>query len=235
MEDEKELAKELKNLLNKEGFYATVEYNGDKALDTALSESFDIIILDIMLPGLNGYEILKHIRNEKIATPVLILTAKADITDKVKGLDLGADDYVVKPFSSFELLARIRAVLRRFSGENTNIITARNISLNLATKEIFINKKKLDLTPKEYSILEFLILNKNKPVSKYNIAEHVWGDTYDIISTSNFVEVHVKNIRKKISKLTDNQVIETERGFGYKISECSEQTFLIRKPNDNKS
>ena len=219
VEDEKELARELERLLSGEGYYVTVEHNGDSALDVILSENFDIIILDIMLPGLNGYEILEHIRKENIKTPVLMLTAKVDIEDRVKGLNLGADDYVIKPFSSMELLARIRAIFRRISNDTTNILNLGELSVNIETKETFINNQQVELTPKEFSILEFLILNKNKPISKYDIAEHVWGDSYDIISTSNFVEVHIKNIRKKFSKITNNQIIETERGFGYKISE----------------
>ncbi len=222
VEDEKELAHELENLLSNEGYMVTVEYNGDTALDTILSEDFDIIILDIMLPGLNGYEILKHLRDEKIKTPVLMLTAKADIDDRVKGLNLGADDYVIKPFSGMELLARLRAIYRRISNDTTNILKLNELTVNLETKEVWINDEQVELTPKEFNILEFLVLNKNKPISKYDIAEHVWGDSYDIISTSNFVEVHIKNIRKKFSKITKNQIIETERGFGYKISDKNE-------------
>ncbi len=218
VEDEKELAFELKKTLEKEKFTVKIVYNGNDAIEKILSEKFDLIILDIMLPEINGYEVLKFIRNENINTPVLMLTAKIDIEDKVRGLDLGADDYLTKPFSVAELLARIRAILRRAGGEHNNIINIKDLKLDLKAKEIFFNNIKLDLTPKEYLILEFLILNKGKPVSKYDIAEHIWGDSYDIFSTSNFVEVHVKNIRKKLKKFTIKEIIETVRGFGYKIS-----------------
>lgn len=219
IEDEKDLAHEIKNFLTKEGYTVAVEFDGDSGLNRILSDEFDIIVLDIMLPEIDGFEILNHIRKEGIPTPVIVLTAKSDTIDRVKGLNLGADDYVIKPFSSVELLARIRAILRRIAGGTSTIITANGISLNIETKEVFIDDKRIDLTPKEYEIVEFLMLNKKKPISKYDIAEHVWGDTYDIISTSNFVEVHIKNIRKKLLKYTDKQIIETERGFGYKIND----------------
>ena len=218
VEDEKDLAYALKKGLENQKYTVTIEFNGNSAIDRILAEEFDLIILDIMLPEINGFEVLKFIRNEKIKTPVLILTAKGELEDRVKGLDYGADDYLTKPFSQAELFARIRAILRRSAGGSENTIITNNLKLNLATKEIFLNDEKLDLTPKEYLILEFLILNRGKLVSKYDIAEHVWGDSYDIISTSNFVEVHVKNIRKKLSKLTDEQIIETVRGFGYKVN-----------------
>ncbi len=218
VEDEKGLSEELKKTLENEMFTVSTVFNGSDAIDKILSEKFDLIILDLMLPEIDGFEVLKFIREEKVKTPVLILTAKGQIDDKVKGLDLGADDYLTKPFSGVELLARIRAILRRSGGESENIIFTENLKLNIKTKEIFFKQIKLDLTPKEYAILEFLILNKGKPVSKYDIAEHVWGDSYDIFSTSNFVEVHVKNIRKKFQKLTNHIIIKTLRGFGYKIN-----------------
>jgi DNA-binding response OmpR family regulator len=217
VEDEKNLAKELKKILENEKFSVSLEFNGEKAIDKILGEQFDIIILDIMLPDMDGFEILKFIREEEIKTPVLFLTAKSALEDRVKGLDLGADDYIIKPFSSSELIARVRAIIRRVSGERSNIINIGKLKLNIKTKEIFFNYRPVNLTPKEYSILEFLILNKEKPVSKYDIAEHIWGDSYDILSTSNFVEVHIKNIRKKFLKYSKKQVIETVRGFGYKI------------------
>ncbi len=213
VEDEKDLALQLKKIFEEEKYTTSVVFDGNSALDKILSEKFDLIILDIMLPGMEGFQILKFMREEGINTPVLILTAKADDEDKVKGLDYGADDYLTKPFSQMELLARTRAILRRTGGEDKNIISAGNLKLDLKSKEIYFNDLKLDLTPKEYMILEFLILNKGKPVSKFDIAEHVWGDSYDIISTSNFVEVHIKNLRKKIGK----DIIKTVRGFGYKI------------------
>ena len=217
VEDEQTLAEELKKILEKEKFSASIEYNGNRAIDKILSDKFDLIILDLMLPQINGFEVLKFIRNEKIKTPVLILTAKDDLDDKVKGLNLGADDYLTKPFSTSELIARMRAILRRVSGETDNIINSRSLKLNLESKEVFFNNEKLDFTTKEYMIIEFLILNKGKPVSKYDIAEHVWGDSYDILSTSNFVEVHIKNIRKKLQKFSKSPIIKTERGFGYRI------------------
>ncbi len=217
VEDNKELAKELEKIFKREKFTVSIETDGSKAIDTILSENFDMIILDLMLPMFNGFQILKIIREEDIKTPVLILTARDNINDRVKGLDLGADDYLTKPFSTSELLARIRAVLRRSGEESKNVIETENLKLDLKSKEIFLDGKKLDLTLKEFMILEFLILNKNKPVSKFDIAEHIWGDSYDILSTSNFVEVHIKNIRKKLQKFTDKKIITTVRGVGYKI------------------
>ncbi len=218
VEDEKDLAFELKKMLIKEKFSVSLVFDGNNAIDILLSEKFDLIILDLMLPEIDGFEILKFIRKEKIKTPLLILSAKGDLEDKVKGLDLGADDYLTKPFSQAELLARIRALLRRVGGETENVINLGKLKLNIKSREIFWKNQKIDFTPKEYMILEFLILNKGKPVSKFDIAEHVWGDSYDILSTSNFVEVHVKNIRKKLKNITYNEIIETVRGFGYKIN-----------------
>ncbi len=197
VEDEESLALKIKNVLESEKYNVEAAFDGSDGLDAALGEDYDLIVLDIMLPKLNGIEVLKEIRRNGIQAPVLLLTAKNRIEDKVDGLDAGADDYLTKPFAIPELLARIRSLLRRKSEVKSTNLTVKHLEINTGTHEVFKNGSPVTLTSKEYSILEFLIYNKNRVLSRLSIAEHVWGDNFDLFNMTNFVDVHIKNLRKK--------------------------------------
>ncbi len=216
IDDEPDLLDKLQQLLQQENYTVDTAADGRKALDKIWNDNYDLILLDIMLPHIDGLNVLAELRQAGISTPVLLLTAKSDTDDKVAGLNLGADDYLTKPFSIAELLARARALFRRTSASNPTI-EAGNISLNTVSREVFNNGKLLKLTLREFSLLEFLLHNRGKAISRFNLAEHVWGDEFDPFSMSNFIDVHMSNLRKKISCSTQEQIIKTVRGFGYII------------------
>lgn len=219
IEDEEALALRLKHVLNSEKYQAEVAFDGRDGLELALAESYDLIILDIMLPGINGIDVLKEIRGEGLTMPVLLLTAKTRIEDKVIGLDAGADDYLTKPFALPEFLARIRSLLRRNSEAKTSALHAENLEVNTNTHEVTRAGKPVNLTVKEYGILEFLLYNKNKVISRLSIAEHIWGNNFDLFTMTNFVDVHIKNLRKKIDDGQEKKLIQTIRGVGYMIKD----------------
>ena len=219
IEDEESLAKNISDILTKEGYLTEIASDGEQGLKKGLSEEFNLMILDILLPKLDGYEVLRELRRQKNKTPVLILTIKNSVENRVEGLDSGADDYLIKPFAIPELLARIRTLLRRNSEDKSASLEVGNLVLDTTKKEAIINGKSLNLTPKEYSILELLLYNKNRVLSRLAIAEYVWGDNFDLFSMTNFVDVHIKNIRKKIDELSDEKLIKTVRGIGFMIEE----------------
>ncbi|BAI80202.1 two-component response regulator [Deferribacter desulfuricans SSM1] len=214
IEDEKQLNKQIKEILSEEGYTVDVSFDGATGLEKILSSPYDLIILDIMLPEINGYNILKHIRENKILTPVLMISAKGEIDDRIKGLNSGADDYLSKPFSIAELIARVKAILRRTFSQYEQIISIYNLKIDLNTRKVYINDSEVQLTSKEYGIIEYLVSNRNKVVSKFAIIEYVWGDEFDPFSMSNFLDVHIKNIRKKIGD-KEYKIIQTVRGIGY--------------------
>lgn len=218
VEDEKDLAMILSELLSMEGYYTDVSYDGESGLDNALSGIYDLILLDVMLPVMDGIEVLSKIREHKLNVPVLMLTAKSEIEDKVYGLDNGADDYLTKPFNSKELLARIRALSRR--KEKTlveNDMKFADIVLDKETHEMYNGEKKIRLSKKEYDIIELLILNYGKVVSKENLVMKIWG--YDADIEYNSIEVYISFLRKKIKAVGSQIHISTARGLGYTIKE----------------
>jgi len=217
VEDEVSLANLIKEGLEDEGYSIDVAYDGEEGLYLALNEPYDLIILDIMLPKRDGIEIAKTVRSKDIKTPILMLTAKDTVEDKVLGLDSGADDYLTKPFSFDELLARMRAVLRRAFGEAKNIVKVADLELNLDTHEVKRSGKVIDLTSKEYTLLEYLVLNKNKLLSRTDIIEHIYDYNYDF--DSNVIDVLVARLRRKIDKDFDKKLIHTVRGVGYMVKE----------------
>ena len=220
IEDDPELLAQLQNLLNEQRYLIDTAAEGKSALDKIFAENYDLIILDIMLPEVDGLTILQEMRQAKIITPVLLLTAKGSIEDRVKGLDYGADDYLAKPFSIAELLARTRALLRRPGRECDTLLTVGNISLDTISRQVTKVGKNLDLTPKEFSLLEFLLYNKNRPVSRITLAEHVWGDDFDPFTMSNTIDVHIKNLRRKIDTLgSGKSLLKTVRGVGFMVQE----------------
>jgi len=219
IEDEESLARNISDILVKEGYLTEIASDGEQGLQKGLNQDFNLLILDILLPKLNGYEVLRELRRNKIKTPVLILTIKNSVDDRVQGLDSGADDYLIKPFAIAELLARIRTLLRRNSEDKSASLEVGDLVLDTTKREAFIKDKSLNLTPKEYSILELLLYNKNRVLSRLSIAEYVWGDNFDLFNMTNFVDVHIKNIRKKLDELSDEKIIKTVRGIGFMIEE----------------
>jgi len=217
VEDEKKVASFLKKGLEQEYYSVDVTFDGKDGLKLALSNEYDVIILDIMLPLLDGISILREIRKEKIETPILLLTAKDTIKDKVYGLDSGADDYLPKPFAFEELLARVRALLRRNEKIKTIILSADDLLLDTQTHKVIRNDKEILLTPKEYSILEYLLRNKNKIVSRMKLTEHVYEYQFD--PNTNIIDVYINKLRNKIDRGFDHQIFYTVRGIGYLIKE----------------
>lgn len=216
IDDEAEFLEKLSLVLTKENYRVDTAVDGRQALDKIWDDRYDLILLDIMLPYIDGLQILKEMRDAEIDTPVLMLTAKGDVEDKVAGLNMGADDYLGKPFSIAELLARIRVLIRRRYNENPEIQVG-EIVLDSAARQVFKDGTPLNLTQKEFSILEFLLHNRGRAVSRYTLAEHVWGDDFDPFSMSNFIDVHISNLRRKISESDNESLIVTVRGFGYRI------------------
>ncbi len=218
VDDEPQFLKQLKQLLTGHKYSVDTAINGEEALDKLFANPYDLILLDIMLPKIDGLAVLKEIRHADINTPVLMLTAKGEIEDRVKGLDLGADDYLAKPFSIAEMMARIRALLRRDSDHGIPFLKVRDITLNTITREVTKNNEPINLTAKEFAIFEFLLYNKNRAITRFSMAEHVWGDDFDPFTMSNYIDVHMKNLRRKISDI-GGTVIQTIRGVGYLIKD----------------
>lgn len=215
VEDEKDIAKFLKKVLEKEAHAVDLAYDGISGERLGLTEPYDLIVLDIMLPGKKGIELLTTLRKEKIQTPILILTALGEVPDRVRGLDAGADDYLVKPFAVAELLARVRALLRRNSSEKNPKLSCGDIIINPETRVVKVKKIEIELTAKEYAILEFLIRNKNRLLSKGMISEHVWD--FHFSSDLNLIEVYVRRLRNKIQETGSTTLINTVRNGGYII------------------
>lgn len=216
VDDDPELLDHLKTALERKNYQVETAEDGDTALDKVFDKTYDLILLDVMLPRLDGLSVLKEIREAGINIPILMLTARGDVQDRVRGLDKGADDYLAKPFSMSELMARIRAILRR-NGQKDPILKAGNIHLDTVSRRVTRDGIQLKLTAKEFSVLEFLLHNKGSVVSRFNMAEHVWGDNFDPFSMSNFVDVHIKNLRQKIKSEETGTLIRTVRGIGFII------------------
>lgn len=217
VEDEHRIANSIKKGLEQEKYAVDVAYTGPDGFDLASTEDYDLVILDIMLPEMNGIEICQELRKNKIHIPILMLTAKGQTEDKVKGLDAGADDYMTKPFSFDELLARVRALTRRQGSVLNSVLSVEDLSLDTKQYLVKRGKKSIKLSSKEFSLLEYLITHKNTIVTKDQIISHVWNYDADILP--NTVEVYMKNLRNKIDKPFRNKkpLIHTIRGFGYKI------------------
>ena len=216
VEDEKKINDVIVKTLKKEKYGVDSCFDGEEALDYIFSVEYDIILLDIMLPKKNGFQVLESMRKKGIKTPVLFLTARDQIEDRVKGLDLGADDYLIKPFAFEELLARIRVVLRKNSGsveDSGNILKIANLTVDCNKHEVFRDDVSIKLSAKEFSILEYMIRNKGRVVSKEKIEEHVWDFDYE--GGSNIVEVYIKFLRKKVDNDFSPKLIHTIRRVGY--------------------
>ncbi len=219
IEDEHKIANAIKKGFEAEAYAVDVVYNGTEGLDFALGEDYDLIILDRMLPGIDGLKICREIRNKQIHTPILMLTAKGETDDIVEGLNSGADDYVTKPFAFRELLARVKALRRRPKTSTGNILKVGNLQLNTVTYEVFRDQKQIILSHKEFALLEYLMSFPNKIFSKEQILNNVWDYDADVVQNS--VEVYITHLRNKIDKPFPNfpPLIKTLRRFGYKISQ----------------
>jgi two-component system, OmpR family, response regulator len=216
VEDEKRLAAALRNGLEAEGFAVDVTLDGNEGLWMAREHAYDAIVLDIMLPGLNGYKVCETLRDDGIWTPILMLTAKDGEWDEVEALDTGADDFLTKPFSHAVLVARLRALFRRGARERPAVLEAGDLRLDPAAKRVWRGESEVDLTARELALLEFLLRRRGEVVSKREILAHVWD--YDFEGDPNIVEVYIRHLRNKLDRPFERNSIETLRGAGYRLA-----------------
>jgi two-component system OmpR family response regulator len=215
IEDDLKIASFVKKGLKEQGYVVDACHNGDEGFDLASGESYDVILLDIMLPGRDGLSILRALREEKNTVPVILLTARSGLDERVEGLNLGADDYLPKPFFMEELIARIIAVSRRASGEQLSLIHHETLVLNLITREVKRVDETLELTSREFNLLELLMRSPGRVYSRTQLLEHVWG--YDFDPQTNVVDVYIRRVRGKIDSEEAPSLIETVRGVGYRL------------------
>ena len=214
VEDERKISNFIKRGLLDSGYSVDCAFTGEEALDK-IHDEYNLIILDLMLPDMDGFDICAKIRKSKIQTPVLMLTARNSIEDKIKGLDMGADDYLTKPFAIGELLSRIKALLRRSPSIIDGIINVGDLTLNTKTYEVFRNGVQIELSQKEFSILEYLMVNQGVVLTRTMIEDHAWD--YEFEGFSNVVDVYIRMLRKKIDDGHKEKIIKTVRGVGYKV------------------
>ncbi len=218
IEDNEELAQNITDYLTSERYVCELVANHHNAIDKLDTFQYDVIVLDIMLPDGNGLDVIRHIKSEKIKSGILIISAKNSLDDKVNGLELGADDYLIKPFHLPELNARIRAIYRRKYLMGDDEVQFNEIVINTDTMEARVNDILLDLTRKEYALLLYFLTNRNRVLTRQTIAQHLWGDYADNLLNFDFVYQHVKNLRKKIVQANGTDYIETVYGLGYKLN-----------------
>jgi heavy metal response regulator len=217
VEDEKKVASFLRRGLEAEHHEVDVVHDGDTGLSRALETEYDLVILDIMLPRRDGLEVVRELRRAGRRVPILVLTARATLPDKVTGLDVGADDYLTKPFEFAEFLARVRALLRRGAPASPPTLCVADLTLDPATRKVLRGARPIDLTPREYALLEFFMRNRGRVLSRALIAEHVWGVHFD--SFTNVIDVYVNYLRRKIDSDSELKLLHTVRGVGYVLKE----------------
>ena len=218
VEDERRLAQLVRRVLEEEGHTVDVAHDGEEGLQMALEGTHDVIVLDIMLPEINGLDVCKSLRSNRVDTPVLLLTALDGVDDRVRGLDAGADDYLPKPFAFQELMARLRALSRRrVQPRDPQELNVDDLTLDLRRRRAQRDGRQIELSPKEFSLLEFLMRNQGRVVTRTQILDHLWG--YDFATDSNLVDVYVAYLRRKVDKDTSNKLIRTVRGVGYALGE----------------
>jgi DNA-binding response OmpR family regulator len=215
VEDEKKIADLLKTGFRDRGHDVEISPDGERALRLALSKPYDAIILDIMLPGTDGLSVLRSLREQKIATPVMILTARGDVSDRVEGLKLGADDYIAKPFSVEEVVARVRALVRRVTGESISLYKVGDLTLDLVSREVKRGNRRVLLTGREFRILEHLMRATGRVLTRTQIIERVWEYRFD--PGTNLVDVYIQRLRRKIDDREKVKLIQTVRGVGYRL------------------
>jgi DNA-binding response OmpR family regulator len=219
VDDDQILLQQLKKLLEELRYKVVAACNGEEALELLIDSPCDGIILDVMMPKMDGFTMLQELRNNGNTIPVLMLTARGDVSDRVQGLDLGADDYLAKPFSEAEFLARVRALLRRGGTQVQSVLRVSNIELDTVGRKVLSSGSPVELTQREFDLLEFLLHNKGRALNRFSILEHVWGEDFDPFSMSNVMDVHMKNLRRKIGDTNNNRIIRTIRGVGYIIED----------------
>src|SRR5438876_11933847 len=217
VEDEKKTASFIRKALQAEGFAVDVCHNGEEGWAAARATPFDAIVLDIMLPGRDGLSLLRQLRQGRNATPVLLLSARGEVNERVEGLNLGADDYLPKPFSIDEVIARVRALVRRASGEHTTIMQVADLSLNVVNREAMRGAAKIELTNREFALLEYLMAHAGRVITKTALCEHVWEHHFD--TGTNVVEVCIQRLRRKIDDGRSPKLLHTIRGAGYVMRE----------------
>jgi two-component system, OmpR family, response regulator len=221
VEDDRKISSFIKKGLKEQGFLVDCCENGDDGYALASGQVYDVLVLDIMLPGRDGLSILRGLRNEKNTVPVILLTARSALQERVEGLNLGADDYLSKPFYMEELLARIHAVTRRATGDQLSLMRNGNLIVNLITREVRLGKEKVELTVREFSLLELLMRSPGRVFTRTQLLEHVWG--YDFDPQTNVVDVYVRRLRSKVDTKPDTPLIETVRGVGYRMIKPGEE------------
>ena len=214
VEDERKVASFIRQGLHEEGHTVELAADGQAALDLLVeSQPYDLVVLDVMLPRLDGFAVLKAARSQGIDTPVLVLTARDSVSDRVAGLDLGADDYLTKPFAFEELLARVRALLRRGAGQRAPMLRLADLTLDPASREVTRAGRRINLTVREYALLEYLMRNRGRVLTRPMLAEHVWGLAFD--TESNIIDVYVGYVRRKVEGPGEARLLHTVRGVGY--------------------
>lgn len=216
IEDEKKISSLLRKGLEAQGFVVETTQSGDEGYLLATTRPYDVLVLDIMLPGRDGLSILRNLRERKVALPVILLTARSELNERLEGLNLGADDYLTKPFFIDELIARIHAVTRRASGAVQSILSVSDLTMNLLTREVRRGTSRIELTPREFALLEHLMRSPGRVLTRVQICEQVWDYNFD--PGTNLVEVYIQRLRRKVDADSAVKLIETIRGVGYRIS-----------------
>jgi DNA-binding response OmpR family regulator len=217
VEDQQDLAQEIKSFLEKENIHCELVYTLKDASESVVVNTFDFILIDLGLPDGDGMDLLKQAKKTQPSAVFIIITARGEVHDKVNGLLSGADDYLAKPFSFLELKARMQAILRRKSGWNDSTIAFAGFVMDTQNRTVSFNAQEIVLTKKEFDLLYFLLIHKNKVINRFQLAEHIWGEYFEDDHQSNFIDVHVKNVRKKLGAYASTDWLETVRGVGYKI------------------
>jgi DNA-binding response OmpR family regulator len=220
VEDEASIANFVRRGLSEAGYAVDMARDGEEGLAYALAAEYDLLVLDIMLPGMDGLALLGKLRERGVKTPTLMLTARDTVEDRIEGLDAGADDYLVKPFAFPELLARIRALLRRPPLQTDTVLSVADLEMDTAARQVHRRGRLIDLSPREYAVLEYLMRHPNQVLTRTQIGEHVWN--FDFYNESNVVDVYIGYLRRKIERDNDTPLIQTIRGMGYRISEDEE-------------
>lgn len=218
VEDEKSLATEIAEFLKSENFLCDLAYTGIEASEKIAINLYDFVLLDLGLPDYNGLELIREARKNNNEASFIIITARGAVEDKVKGLDLGADDYLAKPFALIELLSRINAVARRKFNVSTTEIVLDDFTMQIQSRKLICNGNDVELTKKEYDLLQYLVLNSGKVLTRHQLYEHIWGNILDDQYDSNFIDVHIKNLRKKLNFHAPTPWLQTVRGVGYRVS-----------------
>lgn len=218
IEDEKSLSHEIEIYLTRQNFHCDVAFTGKAASEKIHVNGYDFVLLDLGLPDMDGLEVLRDARKSNIEAAFIILTARSEVEDKIKGLDLGADDYIPKPFSLAELSARMQAILRRKHGLKNNTMKVHDFTIDISNRTVHANETSINLTKKEFDLFHYLALHKNRVLTRMQLTEHIWGDVLEDDYESNYIDVHIKNLRKKLSAAAPIDWFETVRGIGYKIT-----------------